>query len=134
MIYLDSCAAIKLLVPEPESATLVDWLTAHESEVIISSGLIRVELHRALHRISAADEVVDQAEQLLDGLHLRPVDAVLQLAAELDGQHLRSLDAIHLATALSATSSPTFVTYDTRLAEHATRAGLTVTAPGQSRG
>lgn len=130
MIYLDSCAAIKLLVPEPESAALVDWLTARESEVIMSSGLIRVELHRALHRIGAADAVRDQAEQLLDGLHLHPVDAVLAQAAALPGQHLRSLDAIHLATALSAGTPPTFVTYDARLAAAARQAGLTVSAPG----
>ncbi|WP_190824830.1 type II toxin-antitoxin system VapC family toxin [Saccharopolyspora pogona] len=129
MIYLDSCAAIKLVVAEPESAALVDWLTARSSEVIMSSGLIRVELHRALHRIGAADAAVDQAEQLLDGLHLRPVDAVLHQAARLDGQHLRSLDAIHLATALSSDVPPTFVTYDTRLAAAAGQARLTVAAP-----
>jgi uncharacterized protein len=130
VIYLDSCAAIKLVVPEPESAVLVDWLTARETEVIMSSGLVRVELHRALHRIGATDAVRVQVEQLLDGLHLRPIDAVLAQAARLDGPHLRSLDAIHLATALSTDVPPTFVTYDTRLAEHASSAGLTVTAPG----
>ncbi|MCI2421116.1 type II toxin-antitoxin system VapC family toxin [Saccharopolyspora sp. K220] len=130
MIYLDSCAAIKLLVAEPESAALVDWLSGRESEVVMSSGLLRVELHRALHRIGAAADVVKQADQLLDGLHLRPIDAVLRDAARLDGQHLRSLDAIHLATALSSASAPTFVTYDTKLARHAHQAGLRVAAPG----
>lgn len=125
MIYLDTSAAIKLIVAEPESAALVEWLAERDTEVIMSSGLLRVELHRALHRIEAEQSVRDQAEQLLDGLHLRPVDAVLQKAASLDGQHLRSLDAIHLATALDA-GKPTFVTYDTRLAEHAAAEGLSI--------
>lgn len=125
MIYLDTSAAIKLIVAEPESAELVDFLTARESEVLMSSGLLRVELYRALHRIEAEQSVQVQAEQLLGGLHLRPVDAVLHRAAGLDGQHLRSLDAIHLATALDA-GEPTFVTYDSRLAEHAAAAGLSL--------
>ncbi|MGI8313429.1 type II toxin-antitoxin system VapC family toxin [Saccharopolyspora hattusasensis] len=130
MIYLDSCAAIKLLIPEPESAALLEWLAARDSEVIMSSGLITVEIHRALHRIAADTPLHDQAEQLLKGIYKRPVDAVLAQAAALLGQHLRSLDAIHLATALSADVPPTFVTYDDRLAQDADQAGLTVTAPG----
>ncbi|WP_340672128.1 type II toxin-antitoxin system VapC family toxin (plasmid) [Saccharopolyspora sp. ID03-671] len=128
MIYLDTSAAIKLVVAEPESSALVDWLAERDTDVIMSSGLLRVELHRALHRIEAEQSVRDQAERLLDGLHLRPVDAVLQKAAGLDGQHLRSLDAIHLATALDA-GRPAFVTYDARLADRADQAGLITSAP-----
>lgn len=129
MIYLDTSAAIKLVVAESESAALVEWLTARESEVIMSSGLLRIELHRALRRIGAESAVRDQAEQLLDGLHLRPIDAVLHQAANLDGQHLRTLDAIHLATAMDTVPAPTFVTYDTRLAERTDQAGLIAAAP-----
>lgn len=130
MICLDTSAAIKLVVAEPESAALTDWLAAHDTEVIMSSALLRVELHRALHRIGAEKPVHELARTLLDGLHLRPVDAVLHRAAALDGQHLRSLDAIHLATALDSSTPPTFVTYDTRLAERAARAGVATAAPG----
>lgn len=129
MIYLDTSAAAKLVVAEPESAALVEWLTERESEVLMSSALLRVELHRALRRIEAEESVRNQAEQLLDGLHLHSVDAVLHGAAGLDGQHLRSLDALHLATALNATPAPTFVTYDTRLRQLAEQAGLTAAAP-----
>nr|WP_228047257.1 type II toxin-antitoxin system VapC family toxin [Saccharopolyspora sp. HNM0983] len=125
---MDTSAAIKLVVAEPESSALVDWLTEHDTEVIMSSGLLRVELHRALHRIEAEQSVRDQAEQLVDGLHLRPVDAVLQTAAGLHGQHLRSLDAIHLATALDA-GRPAFVSYDARLAALADQLGLSSAAP-----
>ncbi|MGH3515905.1 MAG: type II toxin-antitoxin system VapC family toxin [Haloechinothrix sp.] len=128
MIYLDSCAAIKLVLPEPESAALVDWLE-QTGEPIMSSGLLRVELHRALTRVSAGPEAREQANALLNGVHLRPVDAILERAAALDGMHLRSLDAIHLATALSPGTRPTLVTYDQRLASHATEAGLTIAAP-----
>lgn len=128
MIYLDTSAAIKLLVPETHSAALGTWLT-NRHDPILSSGLLRVELHRALHRITAETELHHHAEQLLAGIHLRPIDAVTEHAAQLDGQHLRSLDAIHLATALSSDPTPIFTTYDTTLAHHATHTGLTTTTP-----
>lgn len=129
MIYLDTSAAIKLLVPETHSVALGTWL-ADRDDPAFSSGLLRVELRRALHRIAANVELHEQAEQLLGGMHLRPIDAVTEHAAQLEGTHLRSLDAIHLATALSSDPAPVLVTYDTGLARHATHTGLTTTAPG----
>ncbi len=129
MIYLDTSAAIKLLVPETHSAALGAWLTERDDPVI-SSGLLRVELRRALHRSNVDAELHQQAEQLLGGMHLRPIDAVVEHAAQLEEQHLRSLDAIHLATALSSDPAPVLVTYDTGLARHAAHTGLTTTAPG----
>lgn len=129
MIYLDTSAALKLIVPEPHSAALADWLAAHATEVIMSSALLRVETHRALRRITAQQPAHDLARTLLDGLHLRPVDAALHRAATLNGQHMRSLDAIHLAAALDSDTPPTFVTYDTRLAERAAEAGIATAAP-----
>ncbi len=43
---------------------------------------------------------------------------------------VRSLDALHLGTALTIANELTaFVTYDKRLAEAATAAGLTTSAP-----
>ncbi|GAA0521791.1 ribonuclease VapC [Saccharopolyspora subtropica] len=129
MIYLDSCAAIKLIIPEPESEALIEWLESHD-EPLISSRLLRVELHRALTRLAVASSVRNAADEFLDGLLLRPVDPVLATAAAFDGTHLRSLDAIHLATALDARIALTaFVTYDKRLADAATEAELPVEAP-----
>jgi len=42
---------------------------------------------------------------------------------------LRAPDAIHLAAALTAPELRALVTYDSRLAEAATAAGLTVVSP-----
>lgn len=67
-------------------------------------------LHRALTRIGAGAAVRRQAAGLLGGLHLRPVDAVLDRAAALDGLQLCSLRAIRLAIALATESPPTMVT------------------------
>ncbi|WP_190822716.1 type II toxin-antitoxin system VapC family toxin [Saccharopolyspora pogona] len=129
MIYLDSCAAIKLIIPESESDALISWLESHD-EPLISSRLLRVELHRALTRLGADRAVRNAADEFLDGLLLRPVDPVLAAAAALNGTHLRSLDSIHLATALDARIALTaFVTYDKRLAEAASEAALPVEAP-----
>lgn len=128
MIQLDSCAAIKLVVAEAESAALVDWL-AERDEPIMASGLLRVELLRALTRVDAGEQSRQAAFGLLDRLHLHPVDAVLHDAALLEEQHLRSLDAIHLATALALPRMPTLITYDQRLADAAIRSGITVARP-----
>ncbi|WP_017976898.1 type II toxin-antitoxin system VapC family toxin [Actinopolyspora halophila] len=128
MIYLDTSAAIKLLVPETHSAALGAWLTAR-NEPLISSKLLHIELHRALLRIDASQNTREHAAQMLSGLHLRPIDTVAESAGVLDGQHLRSLDAIHIATALSIAPSPVIVTYDTGMSDHAVHLGLDTATP-----
>lgn len=128
MIYLDTSAVLKRFVAEPESAAFRDWLAERPDESLMSSGLLRVELHRTLARLHVDQSVHQQAEQLLSELHLHPVDAVLHHAAALDGD-LRSLDAIHCATALVADPAPVMATYDQRLGQAAAAAGLTVAAP-----
>jgi uncharacterized protein len=58
-------------------------------------------------------------------------DGILRGAADLSPAGLRTLDAIHVATALSLGEDvTTLVTYDGRLAEAATVAGIPVVAPG----
>lgn len=131
MIYLDSCAAIKLVITETESSALLAWIS-ERGRPLVSSALLRVELRRALQRIGATDRRArHRANTILDGMALMTLnDSVLDRAGELDGQHLRSLDAIHLATALLLDVDPLeLVTYDTRLAAAARTHGLTVHAP-----
>jgi len=67
----------------------------------------------------------------LDRFEIDPI--VRNTAAAYREPTLRSLDAIHLATASIAASSATLtavVTYDSRLAEVATKHGLPTAAPG----
>ena len=129
MIYLDSCALIKLIVEEPDSFALEKHLNKSE-DTWVSSEIIVVEIHRALHRLQLRAEAREAANMLLGNLTLLSVGKILADASDLDGQHLRSLDALHLATALSLKPPPReFLTYDKRLAEAAINTGLTVSSP-----
>lgn len=128
MIYLDSCALIKLIIPEPLSDDLLRYLDTR-TEPLVSSELAVVEVHRALTRIEADAPARDLADQLLDHITRLPLAPVVKAAADLPGRYLRSLDALHLATALQVPTTR-FVSYDRRLNEAAELAGLTVRAPG----
>ncbi len=128
MIYLDSSAIVKLVLPEPESAALRDYLASDEDHV--SSGLAHVEVQRTVRRVDDTEERRRDAERVLARVSLMDMAApILARAAALDPPGLRSLDAIHLATALSLDGLDAVVTYDRRLAEAATKAGLAVESP-----
>lgn len=131
MIYLDSCALIKLVLEEPESEALEEHLAEHGGTVQVSSEIATVEVLRALVRIEVEAEVKSEAEALLKDYARLPVKSSIPHAAALPGKHLRSLDALHLATAQMLGRTLTqFITYDKRLAQAAQDAGLPVVAPG----
>ncbi|MGP3951141.1 type II toxin-antitoxin system VapC family toxin [Streptomyces sp. 7N604] len=132
MIYLDSCALLKLLLPEPETADLRTFLAARAAEGHATSALARTEVGRALVRAGADPDTGDTADELLDRvLRIRVTDPILRAAGMFPMPHLRSLDAIHLASAEHLEQALTaFVTYDKRLAAAATERGLAVHAPG----
>jgi predicted nucleic acid-binding protein len=128
MHYLDTSAAVKLVVAEKGSAALRRWITARE-EGMFSSDLLRTELLRATRR-SAREEMV-QARAVLDSLILVTLStAVCERAAILEPDVLRSLDSLHLAAALEMGDElEGIVTYDRRLAGGAVALGLNVFAP-----
>jgi predicted nucleic acid-binding protein len=100
LLYLDSSALVKLVLPEAESAALLESLAAWPERV--SSELARVEVMRAARRASAGPIAERRAEEILAGLHLLKIDSdILGRASRLGPPALRSLDAIHLASALS---------------------------------
>ncbi|WP_045876779.1 type II toxin-antitoxin system VapC family toxin [Pseudofrankia sp. DC12] len=133
MIYLDSAAVVKLVVAEPESPALVDWLNAREDLPRFTSALAEVEVTRAIRR--AAPQAVGRVPRVLERMYRLEIDAnVRTVAAAFDDPLLRSLDAIHLATALrladeNDTPLDAFVTYDKRLLEAARRADLPTASP-----
>ncbi len=131
MIYFDSSALMKLVVREPESAALREFLHGHGQVPQVSSLLAMTELRRGLLRIEAAEEIRRQAEQILDSLALLPVGRpVLEHASLIPGRHLGSLDAIHLASAQRLRSTLTaFVSYDRRLLAVAEASGLATATP-----
>ncbi|MFI9364656.1 type II toxin-antitoxin system VapC family toxin [Kitasatospora sp. NPDC053057] len=136
MIYLDSCAILKLLLPEAESAALRTYLSSHGSEGHATSVLAQVEVPRALIRIGAPQQVLDAAADLLDRmLRIRLSDPILRAASRFPTRHLRTLDAIHLASAEHLEHALTaFVTYDKRLAEAADERDLPISSPGSVPG
>ena len=128
-VYLDSSALVKLVVFEPESAALREFLKRHAAR--LSSGLAEVEVPRALRRAGYGATEQRRAVELLARIALVDVDrAILRAAAAIVPSSLRSLDAIHLATALSLGQDLAgIITYDQRLAEAAISADLEVWAP-----
>ncbi|MBX6388680.1 MAG: type II toxin-antitoxin system VapC family toxin [Frankia sp.] len=136
MIYLDSAAVVKLVVAEPESPALVDWLNARGDLPRFTSALAEVEVARAIRR--AVPEAVGRVPRVLERMYRLEIDAhVRAVAAALDDPLLRSLDAIHLATALRLVDENdiqlhAFVAYDKRLLEAARRADLPTASPGPS--
>lgn len=126
--YLDTSAAVKLVVREAGSAALRRWLVA-ATEPIVSSDLLRTELLRATRR--GAPTRVQQARGVLDSVILTTLStAVCERAGTLEPDLLRSLDALHLAAALDLGDDlDGMITYDDRLALAASALGIAVIAP-----
>lgn len=126
-VYLDASAAVKLVVSEPESASVRRFVAGQVTRV--SSRILAVELMRAVARASSAS--LDQARSLLEVMEFVELDVeIAERAARLEPVGLRSLDAIHLASALVLGDElDAFITYDARQADAARALGLTVEAP-----
>jgi len=126
--YLDTSAAVKLLMTERESPALRRWLRRRPERA--SAALLRVELVRVVRR-AGLPRLIPQARRLLAGIHLiRLDDALLDRASDLDPTELRSLDSIHLAAAASLGDDlAAVVSYDDRLLAAATSLGLPIATP-----
>ena len=147
---MDTSALVKLIVDEPETGALREWLAVEPREPV-SCDLARTELLRVVRRTApdravaarrtAPDRAVAArrtapdravaARRLLEAVTLTQVTtAVFEQAGRLDPASLRSLDAIHLAAALDLGDDlDGLVTYDSVLARAAASAGIEVTAP-----
>ncbi len=126
--YLDTSAAVKLVVEESGSRAMSRWAVAHADEVV-SSDVLRTELLRATRR--SAPEEMPRARAVLDSVTLLSLSSsTFDHAAELEPYLLRSLDALHLAAALELGDElDGLVAYDGRLAEAAALHGIAVVAP-----
>ena len=128
MIYLDTSAALKLVVAEPETARLELWMAERAGIPRVSSRLLRIEMLRAVTR--AAPHRISRANVVLSAIALLSMDDAAPAAEVIGDTTLRSLDAIHLATAHEIrTELSAFVCYDKRLRDSANALGLPVEAP-----
>jgi predicted nucleic acid-binding protein len=95
----------------------------------VASRLLRLELRR----LAAREGRLSDADQLLSGVALLPLDEELLAAAEtVPPTTVATFEAIHLVTALRLSGAgrlDAVMTYDARLADGAREHGLTVLAP-----
>jgi predicted nucleic acid-binding protein len=126
--YLDTSAAMKLLIDEAESGALLAYLQTSDDRQLVASWLLHTELHCAANR-HPDDIDLASVNLVLDAVSLIDITrGDLLTAGTLPGR-LRSADALHLATALRLTVDE-LLTYDHELAAAGMSAGLMVTAPG----
>lgn len=124
--YVDTSAALKLVVEEAESTALAAALD-DESLELVSSLLLETELRRVVAREPGLTQAV--VTDLLEGVDLHELPSVLFVEAGLlPGTNLRSLDALHLAAAIRL-EVDRVLTYDRCMAEAAESLGLRVIAP-----
>ena len=124
--YLDASAFIKLILPEPESHALREWL---RGRTWVSSILLRAEALRAASRHGTP--AVDAAMRMLRRTEfIRLGRALLDHSAVVGAPDVRTLDAIHLTAAASLGASlGAVVTYDERLGEVARSLRMRVVSP-----
>ncbi|MDQ3543793.1 MAG: PIN domain-containing protein [Actinomycetota bacterium] len=122
--YVDTSAAMKLVISEPESAALAEALATDRR--LVASWLLHTELHCAAGRHPGDVNVAD-VQDVLNTMNLVDLTRGDMIAA---GTHapLESNDAIHLAVAIRL-GTDEMVTYDLELAEAAKAAGLAIIAP-----
>ena len=126
--YLDTSAAVKLVVSEPGSRAMSLWARDHAHDVV-SSDLLRTELLRTTRR--GAPDQMRRARAVLDSITILSLPTgAFERAAETEPSILRSLDAIHLAAAVGLGDElDGIVTYDDRLSEAAALHGVAVISP-----
>ena len=126
-VYLDTSALGRVLLGEPDAPAILRRIRDFEQHV--SSRLLRIELRRLALRHGRLED----ADQLLTGVALLPLDEAMLAAAEtIPPAFVSTLDAIHLATALRLADQhlvDAVMTYDNRLASAAVGHGLVVLAP-----
>ncbi len=126
--FVDTSAAVKLVVQEAESDALVGWIASDDRQ-LVASDLLRTELLRATRR--HAPELIGRARRVIDAMSIMTFStATFERAGLIDPVSVRSLDALHLAAALELGDElDGIVAYDDRLIDAARWLGITVVSP-----
>lgn len=124
--YLDTSAALKLVLEERESEALAQEIDREQPD-LVAGWLLETEMRRVAQRLGVP--TMDVISDFLGGVSLYEMPgSIFREAGVLPGRTLRSLDALHLATAIRI-GVDLVVTYDARMAESARALGLLVSAP-----
>jgi uncharacterized protein len=128
ILYVDTSAAMKLLVAEAETAALQSFLAERTvTDQAIASMLLHTELHCAARRHPEVVSI-EAVNRVLDAISLVDLRRGDLIAAPTMPGALRSNDAIHLAVA-ARLAVDAVLTYDVELAQAAGVLGLEVVAP-----
>lgn len=129
LCYADSSALVKLVIDEPESELLAEYLSKRRF-MLATSRIALVEVPRATAIADGSLEAREETRRVLDSCLLVDVtDALLRRAADLTSVEVRTLDAIHLASA-HRVEPDEVIAYDRRFRRAAETAGFAVAAPG----
>lgn len=128
MIYVDSSALVKLVLPEAESSSMIAFTAKFDT--LVTSTIGAIEFRRAVKRHYA--QQLWAVERVLAEMTILELSHEVRRTAELlEPTILRTLDAIHLASALVIREElEAFVAYDERLLEAARLAGIPTVSPG----
>ena len=126
LVYADASALVKLVIDEPESATMHRWFV--EATRVLTSRIGVVETLRAASR---RDHDPAHRDAVVRDVAVIELDRAISAAAgTLEPALLRTLDAIHVASAMTLMPElGAFVTFDDRMAEAARNLGLPVVRP-----
>jgi predicted nucleic acid-binding protein len=129
IVYVDTSAAMKLVIEEKESSELAERLERHkaDNDTLVASLLLHTELHCAANRRPEyiARETVSAVLSTIALVDFESSDLIM--APLLPGR-LRSADAIHLATALRL-NARAMIVYDSELMTAARMAGIEAISP-----
>lgn len=129
IIYLESSAAVKLMLSEAESGALAQYCNelVSDDNTLVTGAITETELRRAAERARIPQVT---ATAILDRLDVADMErSIFTSAGVLSGAQLRSLDALHVAAALYL-NAEMLISYDHRQIEAATANGLHTVSPG----
>jgi len=130
IVYVDTSAAMKLLVEEKESAELADHLQhrIESGDTLVASLLLHAELHCAANR-RPEDIRHEAVSDVLSTIALVDIESGDLITAPLLPGRLRSADALHLAAAVRV-NARAMVVFDSELRAAAQIAGIDAYSPG----
>lgn len=124
--YIDTSAALKLLVTEAQTVALTSVLVTEQPD-LVACYLLETELRRAVQRYDQLSQ--SDAIDLLRGVSLYEVPpSLFREAGLLPGSGLRSLDALHLSAAIRL-GVDCLLTYDDRMIAAARQIGVAAYSP-----